>query len=1014
MAYNKKVKKYRILTGLCMIVVTTVITAGGGGINTVKAEGINRPGSNEPVNNELAGDTSDFVIKDGSLIEYNGEGKEVNVPEGVTKISNTAFQNRNDIVKIVLPEGVAVIDHWAFMGCTKLEEITLPDSLTEIGTQAFMSCISLVSITIPKGVEAIGSRVFDYCGKLEDITILSDCMLDINMFSGTKWLADREAEDKDIIVNGILLKQNISMSEAAKHDILIPEGVKRIGSFAFNRSSIKGVIIPDEVTEIGDYAFADCNRLQNVVFGTGLKIIGTSAFSGCYKLTSLLLPDSVEHIGDMAFRFCGELESITLPSGLKRIGIFTFENCRSLNNIKLPELLKAIESGAFYGCSKLTRISIPSTVSEVGRLAFYGTPWLKNRQTDDPMVIVNSILIDGTLCKGKTVIPKDVKTINEEAFQASGITSIVIPDGVTEIRDNTFAYCSSLKSVTMPDSITHIGDMAFAECISLTKIDIPGNCRTIGMQAFSNCTKLKSVRMNNKAEQIGAKTFVNCEALEEADFPDTVEKVGNLALYGTKWLKQKQDKDGMVIIGSVLYDASGCSNDVVVPEGITGISAYAFNCKNPVYSVTVPDSVKYIDTNAFFGCKDLITLIASGDSYAAAYAVSNNMRFSESGQRIVEDIKVSKNKSKKSGRAVIEDKAYGMLYYKEGICSSYDKDNLVNLVALDIEGGTKKTIARVGNGPIYMYGNYILYTNSEGLFRIDKDGKNNTRLVKAPANPSEEEIYYSDMEIIGATQFYVYYIRKIFSDSGHVCYISRIKVNGKDNMPITSYTMKNHLDMPLLANNRIYYVSYAGWGICSLETVSLDGSETDILVKDAYNISGFLADSDGVYYTCQNTEEDNVSIIRISSGGAVKKLAGREPDYYFGIRLCSLYDGYIYYASNNSIYRISTGGGTPEDIFNINSLGKVPGEIYKVLVRGNWMILYFDGDDSPGAAYAVRLDGSEVLNLGRYCYRDSFDISSGAIYYRVVTIPGDDGDESLNGRETVYRRLEVPIVRYEP
>ena len=83
-------------------------------------------------------------------------------------------------------------------------------------------------------------------------------------------------------------------------------------------------------------------------------------------------------------------------------------------------------------------------------------------------------------------------------------TDIDIPDKidgktVTSIGDHAFEYCNSLTSITIPDSVTNIGDSAFAHC-SLTSITIPNSVISIGYDAFSDCSSLTDINVdsNNK------------------------------------------------------------------------------------------------------------------------------------------------------------------------------------------------------------------------------------------------------------------------------------------------------------------------------------------------------------------------------------------------------------------------------------------------------------------------------------------------------------------------------------
>ena len=104
----------------------------------------------------------------------------------------------------------------------------------------------------------------------------------------------------------------------------------------------------------------------------------------------------------------------------------------------------------------------------------------------------------------------DVTTIGEKAFGYSSLTSVAIPDSVTEIGVQAFYYCSRLTSVTIGDSVTTIGNCAFGWCESLTSVTIGDSVTTIGDYAFSNCDSLTSVTIPDSVTTIGNYAFYGC------------------------------------------------------------------------------------------------------------------------------------------------------------------------------------------------------------------------------------------------------------------------------------------------------------------------------------------------------------------------------------------------------------------------------------------------------------------------------------------------------------------------
>jgi hypothetical protein len=92
-----------------------------------------------------------------------------------------------------------------------------------------------------------------------------------------------------------------------------------------------------------------------------------------------------------------------------------------------------------------------------------------------------------------------VTSIGVGAFEnCSGLTEVIIPDGVTSIADNAFKGCSNLTSITIPASVKTIGDNAFDGCSNLTSIIIPEGVTSIGKQAFRN-TGLQEVILPDPA-----------------------------------------------------------------------------------------------------------------------------------------------------------------------------------------------------------------------------------------------------------------------------------------------------------------------------------------------------------------------------------------------------------------------------------------------------------------------------------------------------------------------------------
>ena len=119
-------------------------------------------------------------------------------------------------------------------------------------------------------------------------------------------------------------------------------------------------------------------------------------------------------------------------------------------------------------------------------------------------------------------------------FNNNLVTEIEIPDSFTSIPDGAFAGCTSLTSVIIPETVTVIEDLAFSRCTSLTNIIIPNSVTDIGGGAFSGCTSLISVTIGNSVKKTDVGVFAMCTSLTSICFNGTVEQWDAIS-FGGGW-----------------------------------------------------------------------------------------------------------------------------------------------------------------------------------------------------------------------------------------------------------------------------------------------------------------------------------------------------------------------------------------------------------------------------------------------------------------------------------------------
>jgi hypothetical protein len=166
---------------------------------------------------------------------------------------------------------------------------------------------------------------------------------------------------------------------------------------------------------------------------------------------------------------------------------------------------------------------------------------------------------------------------NSTGTGKSSLTSIVLPNGVTSIREVAFAHCSSLKNVSLPTGLNSIRDNAFQNCSSLTNISLPDSLNSIGERTFQSCS-LKDIILPVGLNSIGNWAFEFCYSLESVTFPDS--------LYYS--------------IGFRAFNDCSSLKNIILPAGLTSIGNETFRNCSSLESITNLNSVPLIiDSNVF-------------------------------------------------------------------------------------------------------------------------------------------------------------------------------------------------------------------------------------------------------------------------------------------------------------------------------------------------------------------------------------------------------------------------------
>lgn len=490
------------------------------------------------------------------VIGYNGDATDVVVPESathylgtftsytVTGLAEGAFENQSTLTSITLPSTITTIGDRAFAGCSGLTAVNVGMTTAPSVTDSVFTGIVKANckLYVPKGQASTYSSWRTYFATVVD---------------GETFKETVNGVETTFLITGATTVQLGDGAVAIATDYSgaypIPETVEHEG-------------VTYTVTAIGASAFNGCSGLtgEMVVPGT-VTSIGQRAFQGCTGITSAEIPDGIRALPAHIFRSCTNLASVSLPEGLEVIFGYALYGCSSLQTLEIPSTVISIGQSALYGALTTLTAKMLSPCSLAGNVfrstsacklivpqgtrdAYISKGWTET-------VFTGGVVEDGQLwgyteegvkflarviegndvqifngdesgpngqaidinTTGTLTIPAsfeylgqtyNVKEIGRNAFyQCKGITSVIIPEGVTKVSKWAFLQCNALESVTLPTTLTEIGDFAFREC-NLSSVQLPEHLTTLGEQAFCRNEELTTITLPRFLTNIGADVFV--------------------------------------------------------------------------------------------------------------------------------------------------------------------------------------------------------------------------------------------------------------------------------------------------------------------------------------------------------------------------------------------------------------------------------------------------------------------------------------------------------------------------
>ena len=476
----------------------------------------------------------------------------------ITSVGAGVLSGSKTIQYVKLGSGITSIGEKAFY-VSSLTEIDLPEGLLTIGESAFEQCYSLREITIPSSVTSIGENAF-FMNKNYGTSSLSR----VNISDIDKWASISFAND---YANPLLAAHRL-YKDGYEVTTVTFATLTKIADYAFyGCRSLRSVCFESTAQEIGKYAFAACINLRTADFmrsegETKPLVLDEGAFWFCRALPGITRAVNLTKVGAKAFAYCYSMVEFTIPASVTEFSRDAFYNNPNMKEV--TNLSSAVNGSAFG--DKLLAEGTESKIVRKNHTIFYnqnGTYYLIGTDAGGQLAdyytlpsdingnpyIVGSYAFTGTAFKYITVpSTAQITRFNSYAFAESGIWSLSVYLALDSyssylcyacedlrevtftggtVAEHAFDSCTSLTNLNL-GNVTWIGRSAFAGCTSLAEVTLPSTLGSFGNDSyqFENCTALTKVVISEGVTSLPERIFYGCTSLAEVTLPSTITSIG--------------------------------------------------------------------------------------------------------------------------------------------------------------------------------------------------------------------------------------------------------------------------------------------------------------------------------------------------------------------------------------------------------------------------------------------------------------------------------------------------------
>ena len=253
--------------------------------------------------------------------------------------------------------------------------------------------------------------------------------------------------------------------------------------------------------------------------------------------------------------------------------------------ITIPQDIEEVGQDVFRDHVRLKEIGIPSSVKHFGSHAFSMTTWLDEQRKHKEMVIVNGVLLDGAMCKGKVVLPDDVRRVAGWSFAGNiDITELVIPSERIGIESLSFRNCMNLKKITdwngdeyILNDVSNLSEKKypeltqriFAECINCFKLDEQNNL----IESTGNISRLT---FPEGIKAVGDEVYKDCHLLECIRLSSVTTRIGKSAFESSKWLKEVTNAKQVSVIDALAFSGCQCLENIDLTDQLEELGKRCF------------------------------------------------------------------------------------------------------------------------------------------------------------------------------------------------------------------------------------------------------------------------------------------------------------------------------------------------------------------------------------------------------------------------------------------------------